>query len=117
LLEVAGCGGEIEMVEGEGQVAAGGQGADELGVAAGGVAAQVVVDVDDAEGEIPAGSEVAEDVEEAHGIGAAGDGDGDAVAGREHAMALNGMDDAVEQDDFIVGPDGRRPGMLDIGHA
>jgi hypothetical protein len=27
------------------------------------------------------------------------------------------MDDAVEQDDFIVGPDGRRPGMLDIEHA
>ena len=48
---------------------------------------------------------VAEDVEEADGIGAAGDGDGDAIAGREHAMALDGMDDAVEQDDFIVGPD------------
>jgi hypothetical protein len=44
-------------------------------------------------------------VEEADGIGAAGDGDSNAIAGREHAMALDGMDDAVEQDDFIVGPD------------
>ena len=40
-------------------------------------------------------------MEEANGIGAAGDGD--AIAGGEHAMALDGMDDAVEQDDFIVG--------------
>jgi hypothetical protein len=64
-----------------------------------------VVDVEDTEGQIPAGGEVAEDVEEADGIGAAGDGDSNAIAGREHAMALDGMDDAVEQDDFIVGPD------------
>jgi hypothetical protein len=42
-------------------------------------------------------------VEQADGIGAAGDGDGNAIAGSEHAMALDGMDDAVEQDDFIVG--------------
>jgi hypothetical protein len=27
------------------------------------------------------------------------------IAGREHAMALDGMDHAVEQDDFIVGLD------------
>jgi hypothetical protein len=92
-------------VEGEGEVERRGQGANEIGVGAGGVAAQVVVDVEDTEGQIPAGGEVAEDVEEADGIGAAGDGDGDAIAGREHAMALDGMDDAVEQDDFIVGPD------------
>jgi hypothetical protein len=41
-------------------------------------------------------------MEKADGIGAAGDGDGDAIAGREHAMALDGLDDAVEQDDLIV---------------
>ena len=39
------------------------------------------------------------------GIGAAGDGDSDAIAGGEHAMALDSVDDAVEQDDPIVGPD------------
>src|ERR1035441_9280136 len=76
------------------EVERGGQGANEIGVGAGGVAAQVVVDVEDTEGQIPAEGEVAEDVEEADGIGAAGDGDGDAVAGREHAMALDGMGDA-----------------------
>jgi hypothetical protein len=41
-------------------------------------------------------------VEQAHGIRAAGHGDGDPIAGREHAMALDGLDHAVVQDDFIV---------------
>jgi hypothetical protein len=103
LLEIAGRGGEIEIVEREGEVERGGEGADEIGVGAGGVAAEIVVDVEDAERQIPAGGKIEEDVEEANGIGAAGDGDGDAIAGGEHAMALDGMDDAAEQDDFIVG--------------
>jgi hypothetical protein len=38
-----------------------------------------------------------------------GDGDGDAIAGGEHAMALDGLDDAGEQDNFIVGT-GERAG-------
>ena len=30
--------------------------------------------------------------------------EGDVIAKGEHAMAFDGMDNAVEQDDFIVGP-------------
>ena len=39
LLEVARGGGQVEIVEGEREVEGGGQGADELGVSPGGVAA------------------------------------------------------------------------------
>src|ERR1039458_6919268 len=47
-LQVAGGVGEIEIAEGKRQIAARGHGAHEFGVVAGGVAAQVVVDVEDA---------------------------------------------------------------------
>jgi hypothetical protein len=103
LLEIAVDGGELEIAEGEGEIQSCGEGADKLGVGTGGVAAQIVIDVEDAEGQVPAGEEFEEDVEEADGVGAAGDGNGDAIAGGEHAMALDSMDDSVEQDDLIVG--------------
>jgi hypothetical protein len=110
LLQVPECGGEVEIVEGEREIQMGGERTDEPGVGKGGFAAEVVVDVEDVEGQVPAGSEFAEDVEEADGIGAPGHGDGDTVAGGEHAMALDGVDDEVEQDDYIVGPGMRSRG-------
>jgi hypothetical protein len=95
LLEIARGGREIELVESERKIECGGEGADEFGVAAGSVAAQIVIDVHDAKGQIPPGGEFQEDVEEADRVGAAGDRDGNAIARGEHAMALDGMDDSV----------------------
>ena len=119
LLEIARGGGEIEFVETKREFKRGGERTDEFGVGARSVAAQVVIDVHDADGQVPAGGKFEENVEEADGVGAAGDCDGNAIARSEHAMALDGMDDAVEQDDFIVGLDyyetnawTRRPGFL-----
>ena len=103
LLEIARGGGEIEFVETKREFKRGGERTDEFGVGARSVAAQVVIDVHDADGQVPPGGKLEENVEEADGVGAAGDCDSNAIARSEHAMALDGMDDAVEQDDFIVG--------------
>jgi hypothetical protein len=104
LLEIALGGGEIEFVETKREFKRGGERTDELGIGARSVAAQIVIDVHDADRQVPPGGKLEENVEEADGVGAAGDSDSNAIAGIEHAMALDGMDDSVEQDDFIVGP-------------
>ena len=103
LLEIALGGGEIEFVETKREFKRGGERTDELGIGARSVAAQIVIDVHDADRQVPPGGKLEENVEEADGVGAAGDSDSNAIAGIEHAMALDGMDDSVEQDDFIVG--------------
>ena len=83
----------------------GGERTYELGVAARSVAAQIVIDVHDADRQVPARGKFEENVQKADGVGAAGDSDSNAIAGSEHAMALDSMNDSVEQDDFIVGLD------------
>ena len=95
LLQIARRGGEIEIVERERKIERGGETADKLGVAARGVAAKVVVDVQHAERQVPARCQFEQHVQQADGIGAAGDGDRDAIARREHAMALDGMDNPL----------------------
>ena len=103
LLEIAWGGGEIEMVETKREFKLPSELTDEFGIGARSVAAQVVIDVHDADRQIPPGGKLEQNVQETDGVGAAGDRDGNAIAGSEHAMALDGMDDSVEQDDFIVG--------------
>jgi hypothetical protein len=41
-------------------------------------------------------------MQQADGIRATRNGDADAIASGEHAMPFDGLDHAVEQDDFIV---------------
>lgn len=65
--------GHVDLGQMEGQAEAGGEVADEGGIAGGLAGAQAMVEVQDLQAQIPAGRELAEDVEQADGIRAAGD--------------------------------------------
>jgi hypothetical protein len=95
LLEVAG-GRDGGVVEDERDAELRGQGGDEVGVRVGFGAAKVVIDVKDVGGEV----EVVEEVEEADGVGATGDGDGDPAAGSEHGVTI---ESGLEADEYIMG--------------
>ena len=77
--------GDVGLVEVEGDVEADAEVFDELLVGVGFFAAEVVVDVDggeaDAEGVVFGGVGGVEGEEEGYGVGSAGDGDAEAVAG------------------------------------
>jgi hypothetical protein len=59
-----------------------------------------VVEVKDTQAEVPLGSEIEEGVEQAHGIGAARDGDTNPLARLEHAVAGDGLSDAVKHGEY-----------------
>jgi hypothetical protein len=105
LLQIARHVRKIEIVNREREPKPGGKRTDEFGIAAGSVAPQIVVDVHHTEAQVPPRRKIEQNVQKAHGIRPAGHSDSNAIAGREHAMALDGLDHAVEQDDFIVGLD------------
>ena len=72
------------------------QKAHEFGVLPGFLAAQAVVQVENAQPEVPLGSEFEEDVEQAHGVGATRDGDPHLLPRLEHAVAGNCLSDAIK---------------------
>ena len=80
-------GGDVGLVEVEGDVEVGAELLDEALVGVGFDAADAVMDVDggeaDAEGGLPGDVGEVEGAEEGHGVGAAGDGDAYAVAGAD----------------------------------
>jgi hypothetical protein len=94
LLEVFGFRRKGCVVSGNGQAEAAGEVHNEGRVGIGFVAAQVMIHVQDAVRQI----QFHEYMEETHGIGPAGDGDGDAPAEGEHRVAGNGGEDAIPQD-------------------
>ena len=102
LLQVVGRLGDGGLAERERQAQPIRQTTHEFGILAGFLAAQAVVQVENAQTEVPAGSEFEQDVEEADGIGAARDGDTDLLAGLEHAVAGDGLSDAIEQVSFSL---------------
>ena len=92
-LEAAGGVAQIGALDGDGQVEAGGQLADEGFVAVRFLAAQAVVQVEDFEIEPEARGDFDEGVEEGGGVGSSADGDTDAVAGSEHVITRDGFPD------------------------
>src|SRR5258708_36703622 len=58
-------------------------------------------DVDDAEMQVPAWSQFVQQVQQAHRIHPAGDGDAHAMAGREHRVSGDGPEYAVLQHEHI----------------
>ena len=65
-------------------------------------AAQVVIQMEDVEVEVPERSQLAEHVEQANGIGAARHGDTDGLARFKHAVERDGLTDAVEHEDSLL---------------
>jgi hypothetical protein len=67
----------------KGQTSAGGEGSDEVGVDIGGGSANAVVNMEDGEDESDFGCGFSQGAEKGHGIGPAGDGDGQTQAGTQ----------------------------------
>jgi hypothetical protein len=100
LLEIVGRFGDGALAQGERQAQPIRQTTHEFGVLAGFLAAQPVVQVKNGQTEVPAGSEFEEDVKEADGVGAAGDGDTDLLGRLKHAVAGDGLSDAIEHREY-----------------
>ena len=78
--------GHVGLLQFEGQIERGGQSADEGGILARLFAAELVVQVQHGQAQIPARREFAQHMQQAHGIGAAGDRHADALVRLKHAI-------------------------------
>ena len=76
------------------------QATHEFGVLAGFLAAQAVVQVQNAQMQVPTRSEFEERVQQAHRIGPARDGDTHLLGRFEHAVAGDGVGDAIKHGEY-----------------
>jgi hypothetical protein len=104
LFQVIGGSGYISLANAHRQAQPDGQFPDEFRVLPRFFAPELVVEMQHAQVQIPYWRQLQQGVEEAHGISAARDSHANGLAGVEHAMALDGMNDAVEQENtaFIM---------------
>jgi hypothetical protein len=65
-------------------------------------AAEVVIQMENCEAEVPAGGQIEEDVEQADGIGAAGDGHADSCPWLEHAITGDEFNHALEHSPIVA---------------
>ncbi len=78
--------GDVGFLQFARQIERGGQVAHEGGILAGFLAAQLVIEVQHGQAQIPARGQIAQDMQQAHGVGAAGDRHADALARLKHAI-------------------------------
>jgi hypothetical protein len=100
LLQVVGRLGDGGLAQRERQAQPIRQTTHEFGVLAGFLAAQAVVQVQNAQMEVPTRSEFEERAEQAHGIGPARDGDTHLLGRFEHAVAGDGVGDAIKHGEY-----------------
>ena len=93
---VTGESGNIRLTEGAWKTEARGEPFDKTGVLARFLAAQLMIEVQDVQVQVPARGQLEEHVQQAHGIRAAGHRHANALAGLEHAEAFDGGDRAFD---------------------
>jgi len=100
LLQVVGRLGDGGFAERERQPQSSRQATHEFGILAGFLAAQPVVQVQNAQPEVPARSEFDQHVQQAHRIGPARNGHTDVLARLEHAVAGDSLSDAIKHGEY-----------------
>lgn len=120
LFEVTVHGGDVGLMEVKRERERGGELGDEFGIGLGSGAANAVINVGDAELEVPARGQFAEGVQKEDGIRSARNRDAEALSGGEHAMAGDGVGDAIEHSARIIPREGGlvmagRPGAVKTG--
>ena len=78
--------GDIGFLRFERQIERRRQVAHEGGILTGFLAAKLVIEVQHGQLQVPTRGQIAQDVQQAHGVGAAGDRHADALAGLKHAI-------------------------------
>jgi hypothetical protein len=94
--------GDVYLAETKRQAQSAGQLLHEAGILARLFATQLMIQMEHAETQVPAGSELEQNVQQAHGIRAAGDRHAHALARLEHAITGDDFRNALEHEPILT---------------